>query len=80
MISTRKLALRIAAVTAAGLVVGIAALGFTVYRNAPKAVAPEIVIQLGHSGTVAHVAFSPDGQTLASASDDASIRLCRSWC
>src|SRR5947207_1852092 len=37
--------------------------------------APEPVLQLGHSGTVEALAFSPDGKTLASGSRDYTIRL-----
>ena len=33
----------------------------------------------GHTDTVLSVAFSPDGQTLASGSVDNSVRLCGMW-
>jgi len=36
---------------------------------------PELFLQLGHSNSVQSVAFSPDGQTLASGSSDATIKL-----
>src|SRR5215831_11753373 len=40
--------------------------------NAQK---PELVVQTGHSGLVAAVAFSTDGKTLASGSGDNTIKL-----
>jgi WD40 repeat protein len=36
---------------------------------------PELALQLGHGGAVNDIAFSPDGKTLASGSDDETIRL-----
>jgi WD40 repeat protein len=37
--------------------------------------APEIFLQLGHSSFVLSIAFSPDGRSLASGSDDGTIKL-----
>ena len=36
---------------------------------------PELIVQQGHVDGVQSVAFSPDGRTLASGSNDASIKL-----
>lgn len=34
---------------------------------------PELVLQLGHSGKINDIAFSPDGQTVLTASDDRTV-------
>lgn len=42
------------------------------FAEAPRA---EIVTQLGHSSSIASVAFSPDGQTVVTGSNDGTARL-----
>jgi caspase domain-containing protein/WD40 domain-containing protein len=41
----------------------------------PAGARPELDVQMGHTGQVYSVAFSRDGQTLATASDDLTIKL-----
>ena len=36
---------------------------------------PEIYVQMGHTGTVNSVCFSPDGNYIASGSGDGTMRL-----
>lgn len=41
----------------------------------PEPARPLLALQLGHSGTVTRIAFSPDGKTLATASADGTVKL-----
>jgi len=75
MSSTQRLALKIAAYTAVVLALGAAVLGGIIVARAPAAKSPEIFIQLGHTGGVRAVAWSPDGKTLASGSKDNMVKL-----
>ena len=71
--TTRRLALAIL------LMVGttLPATRDAVTRDAPSATAPtlQLMVQLGHSGTVASAAFSPDGTTVLTTGQDKVILL-----
>jgi len=43
--------------------------------GASARVVPKLVLQLGHGGPVHSITFSPNGELLASASDDQTVRL-----
>ena len=63
---------------AAGLALALAVLLAGVFPDACRAARPDIVWMAGgHAGAVGSVAFSPDGQTLASVSGDRTIKLWR---
>ncbi|HEX8552911.1 MAG TPA: hypothetical protein VF681_15310 [Abditibacteriaceae bacterium] len=55
----------------------LAALGFTAQISAaPQSVPrPKMVLQIGHGNQISHAALSPSGQTLATAGNDATVRL-----
>jgi hypothetical protein len=72
---TLKLTAGIVGITVFALVITAAAGYFYLVGFAQPRAAPEIVLQLGHSDPVAAVAFSPDGKTLASGSQDNTIKL-----
>ena len=74
MSPTQKLAAQIILGTILVLALGAAIWSGVLIAQAP-ANSPEIFLQLGHSNTVTSVAWSPDSQTLASASSDQTVKL-----
>jgi WD40 repeat protein len=50
-------------------------LGGVIIMLGPAAKSPEIFVQLGHASSIREVAWSPDGKTLASSSDDNTVKL-----
>src|SRR4051812_9113284 len=73
--STLKFALTLVGLTALALAISAGVICFFLSRSAPPAKHPEIFFQFGHSSFVKAIALSPDGQTLASGSDDKTIKL-----
>lgn len=70
-------AIRAATLFLGALVLFIAVLK-TPVRSQPanlERVKPDLVIQMGHSELIQSIAFSPDGQTFATASEDTTIKL-----
>lgn len=72
---TFKLTLRIAVIYALLLGLVIASLCAYLIIKAPPAQNPDIFLAQGHSSYAASVAFAPNGKTLASGSDDNTIKL-----
>ncbi|MFA5922663.1 MAG: WD40 repeat domain-containing protein [Methylococcaceae bacterium] len=70
-----KLTLRIAVIYALMLGLVIASLCGYLIIKAPPAQSPDTFLVQGHSKEVLSVAFAPDGKTLASGSNDNTIKL-----
>ena len=75
MSATQKLALKIGIWTLIGLAGGTAVVCGVLIARAPANRSPEIFLQLGHSRSVNSVAWSPDGKSLATGSDDDTVKL-----
>ena len=70
-----KSGLRLAGLELAIFAAAIALVLAVVVASGPQGTSPQIYLQTGHSSSVYAVAFGPDGQTLASGSDDGAVKL-----